>query len=504
MPLPRPFPIAPPCWVVCLAALASAPAQAGTLHVPAEYPTIKDGIAAAVSGDIVEVSCGIYFEDTIVMKSGVTLRSDSGGPSCVTIDGSGLKRIILCSGVDASTRFEGLTFRNGYTSGHGPYYRGGAMLCNDGSAPQIVDCVFEANIAEFSYGGALACVEASPTVLNCTFRSNRAMGHEEEPGFFSIGGAVACIGSTARFEGCLFQDNDGHTDGGAVYADQSPLTIQSCEFIGNIAGRDGGGIVCRSCAPVINDCVFTENSCGRDGGAIDCWPVSSPIVVGCVLTGNRAGNGGGMYCRNYSSPMVTDTWFEGNQTMNGLGGGVAVRQLSVPRFERCVFYDNSAVSGGGALNFRDRGDAILVNCTLVANHTDEFGSAFEAWDASPTIDRCIIAFHDTSPVIRCLSVSGVPVNPQFHCTNIFGNEGGDWVEWCLVEQAETNGNFSADPLFCGIGEGNFTLDGMSPCLPGRHPRGDDCGLIGARDRGCGVTAATPVTWGTVKSRFEER
>ena len=32
------------------------------------------------------IACGIYFEDSILLKGGTTLRSETGDPSCVTID----------------------------------------------------------------------------------------------------------------------------------------------------------------------------------------------------------------------------------------------------------------------------------------------------------------------------------------------------------------------------------------------------------------------------------
>lgn len=65
------------------------------------------------------------------------------------------------------------------------------------------------------------------------------------------------------------------------------------------------------------------------------------------------------------------------------------------------------------------------------------------------------------------------------CTDVYGNAGGDWVG-CLAGQDSVNGNFHADPLFCGAdGDDNrFTLGGASPCA------NDTCGLIGAEDIGC--------------------
>ncbi len=63
-----------------------------------------------------------------------------------------------------------------------------------------------------------------------------------------------------------------------------------------------------------------------------------------------------------------------------------------------------------------------------------------------------------------------------------------------------NGNFSADPLFCGDlnPDEPYTLHTESPCAPENNP---ECGLIGAWGVACGLTAIEPVSWGSVKAMF---
>ena len=50
---------------------------------------------------------------------------------------------------------------------------------------------------------------------------------------------------------------------------------------------------------------------------------------------------------------------------------------------------------------------------------------------------------------------------------------------------------------------NYTIfKGDSPCLPGQHPFGHDCGRIGAFGHGCGdPTGTASATWGSVKERL---
>lgn len=88
--------------------------------------------------------------------------------------------------------------------------------------------------------------------------------------------------------------------------------------------------------------------------------------------------------------------------------------------------------------------------------------------------------------------------------NVYGNGGGDWVD-CIAGQSSSNGNFSADPLFCRAEFGDLTLHEDSPCLPGNHPQGGDWGLIGAWDLGCNATgiaeSVEETSWGAIKAMF---
>ena len=71
-------------------------------------------------------------------------------------------------------------------------------------------------------------------------------------------------------------------------------------------------------------------------------------------------------------------------------------------------------------------------------------------------------------------------------TNIFGNEGGDWVG-ALSQDEGMDGNISASPQFCGPADSDnpYTLNDTSPCAatnPG-------CGLMGAFDVNCSIVSS---------------
>jgi hypothetical protein len=60
-------------------------------------------------------------------------------------------------------------------------------------------------------------------------------------------------------------------------------------------------------------------------------------------------------------------------------------------------------------------------------------------------------------------------------------------------------NFTADPLFCS--ESSYYLRHDSPCAPGNHPDGANCGLIGPLPVACGPVHIEAKTWGAVKAIY---
>lgn len=113
-------------------------ARATTRYVPAQFPSIQAGIDASSAGDTVLIACGRYWwggEDSgdpatglIRLKSGITVRSVTGLPECVTIDAEARGRVFWCDGVD-DARLEGITIANGRATGPWPVGMGGAIWC---------------------------------------------------------------------------------------------------------------------------------------------------------------------------------------------------------------------------------------------------------------------------------------------------------------------------------------------------------------------------------------
>jgi len=241
-----------------------------------------------------------------------------------------------------------------------------------------------------------------------------------------LGGAVYCRMASPTFRNCDFHDNRGH-HGGVFYIteDASPL-IENCHFSQNVAGDVGGVAMIRmGCSPLLRNCDFVNNS-ARHGGALNIYN-SAPTVDDCLIANNHAtGTGGGLFLQDNASPSIIN----------------------------CTVFGNSATMGGGVWAEQRGGRSGMT---------------------APVFTNCIISHSGSGGALENMNAQ-----PSFACCNIFGNVGGDWTGY-IAPQLGTDGNLSADPQFCALFAGDYTLHENSPCAP----ENSICGvLIGSEEVGC--------------------
>ena len=150
-----------------------------------DAPTIAAAIDSSVSGDVVELGCGVYVEWGLIVKSGITIRSETGQPDCVTIDGnqpSGFGSIIGCWAVDSSTLIEGLTITGGMARDTFYGVRGGGLVVFAGSSLTVKRCVITGNYAKS--GGGVSISTSHPTFVDCEIYGNESMFY---PGGVQVG-----------------------------------------------------------------------------------------------------------------------------------------------------------------------------------------------------------------------------------------------------------------------------------------------------------------------------
>lgn len=147
-----------------------------------------------------------------------------------------------------------------------------------------------------------------------------------------------------------------------------------------------------------------------------------------------------------------------------------------------VLADGSAPIVISQNTFWDIGDAITIHTQHPAATIDH-----------NILARCFLA-------VFCPGGADCPETLAFRCNDVWDSKYADFYGF-IYDPIGLNGNFSADPGFCGDGMGDFTLKATSPCAPDLSPPG--CGLVGALPVGCeDPTATSPVTWGVLKVRFQ--
>jgi len=269
----------------------------------------------------------------------------------------------------------------------------------------------------------------------------------------------ALAGDTVLVECGTYNEHDIRMKAG-VYLKGEPNPL-SCVIID--ARKLGKGLICDSNhkATVIEgltlvNCLVPALQCSG----------SSPSVLNCI------------FAYNESPAVVIDFWapsfshciFYGNFSPNqwpsptiivAYAGGMAT-------ISNCTFLNNSA-----GVSLTTDGTAIVEN-SIFADCTDGFslGSDDSSWFTSIT---CCTFWNNAYAADDSFTVSANP------------------------------GCFIADPRFCGSsGSVNYYLQSDSPCAPGNHPNGYDCGLIGALPVNCTKVETKNRSWGFIKALYDDK
>jgi len=128
-----------------------------------DFATITEALAAAGSGDSIQVLPGTYYENIDFAGSNVPLVS-IGGPEVTIIDGGGLNSVVWIYS-NESPLLSGFTIQNG-SSGIG-----GGILCN--GCPIIENCIIRNNTSQLGAGiFHMDNGSAGPTVSGTVFCGN--------------------------------------------------------------------------------------------------------------------------------------------------------------------------------------------------------------------------------------------------------------------------------------------------------------------------------------------
>ncbi len=275
-------------------------------------------------------------------------------------------------------------------------------------------------------------------------------------------------GASSVLEGLTFQGWSSEFGSGVVIKIVGAMpTIRGCVFHSNGSGSAISAV--SNSNPLIENCVFSNNIDYSMGSLAAAMSLGAATVRGCTFISNWAQSSGALSCGSSEvATTVEDCVFLFNNAMEGQGGAVRVNSAGGVEFVRCTFYRNTSFTEGAAII--GHGPFSVNNCIFM---------------------NCSSYLFDNHNV-------PVVVGPvTFACTDIFGNPGGDWVG-DIADQVGINGNISADPQFCGQGDGNYYLQSDSPCAPDNN----SCSIqIGAFGVGCNTTASESMTWSEIKALY---
>ena len=234
------------------------------------------------------------------------------------------------------------------------------------------------------------------------------------------------------------------------------------------------------------------------------------ILKGLTLTNGYLSDGGGGglnwvgFACAYGWCEASNLIVKGNTTTSS-GGGIDWYDMTGDAIlHDCLVFDNEAVYGGGGIAATTGMEwgICIENNTVVGNSSPEGGAGITTVPRSfafVSLRNNIVALNEGIGIYSETGGSGT----VGQCNDVWGNAGGNFGG-LLSDWTGTNGNISVDPLFCNPGGDDYTLASTSPCLPGNHPDGADCGLIGAYEQGCVATSVGPqrlTTWGTIKALY---
>ena len=145
--------------------------SAQIIDIPADYPTIQQGIDAAFNGDTILVDTGIYTENinfsgkNIKVLSRFVVAMDTNFIHQTIIDGDSSGSVIsIINGEDSTTQIIGFTIRNGIDT-----LGGGIKIIN--SSLKISNCIITENTA-YEGGGGIYCFNSDPYISFSTISHN--------------------------------------------------------------------------------------------------------------------------------------------------------------------------------------------------------------------------------------------------------------------------------------------------------------------------------------------
>ncbi|MHC4992647.1 MAG: right-handed parallel beta-helix repeat-containing protein, partial [Planctomycetota bacterium] len=357
-------------------------------------------------GDEIVIANGTYSGSIDTLGNDLTIRSESGDPTSVTIYGNAQFAVYVASfetvtiqnvtivnpalnrqGIfvhnGSNLNLEGCRIRNVNTWDEFP----GALVHARGSSSVFAtDCVFEDASSETD-GGAIAVTDGSQAgFVDCTFDELSSEG---------LGGAVYAFEAAAvGFLRCSFTNSHADVKGGAIHAITTPVALTECSFQGNSSGQSGGAIYMVAEHLTVDDSAFDDNQSSL-GGAIFLLTSATATIRNSTFRENSVTNNGGAIHATIGY-SIEDCGFFCNVAESG--GGLWLGNAAKPgqSLSGCFLALNEATAGGGIFSLGDSPEISISSTTLCGNSSDQIEGGYQDDGGNVISDGCF-----TNPPITC-------------------------------------------------------------------------------------------------------
>jgi Regulator of chromosome condensation (RCC1) repeat len=199
--------------------------------VPLQYATIQAAVDAAVNGDAVRISPGVYYERVLIEGKSIALQGNHGQSAATVINNAGMSASVVYVGPTAlSFAMRDLTL----THGGVVQSNGSGIFCQMSlaSPPTLIErCIFRDNLSSGTYSAGGGEFYGRVILRDCLFINNKAgvWGH----GFYVGDGGDVTI------ESCVFRDhpyNLIYARNGAVVQVANSVIKNSVELCAHTTG----------------------------------------------------------------------------------------------------------------------------------------------------------------------------------------------------------------------------------------------------------------------------
>ena len=463
-------------------------AQAATLTVgpTGSHATIGHAIAAAASGDRIEVAGGTYTENLDL--SGKDLDIVGAGPSLTILSPptSGFGVVVYDQGEAGSLEGFGIEPASGER---------GIYILN--SSPRIVNCRIEgAGDYDSTWGGAVSVSNGSPEFENVEFIDN--MGAK--------GGDLYIAGSSNVQLSDSTIDGSSGKYGASMFVMDSAITISNTTATDTVSLNSGGFAFLDGATVTATNLEITDPQ-GDQTHGVGIYGTGRSILtwIGGGVSGGVAANpsydGGAIYLSDSSTFTGTNLDFRENSARNG--GAVELTDGSTASLIDVRFSDNTGYRAGGALRVYDSAEASCTNCEFDSNSADGGGAVEVSNDATfSDVDGLYTdneATEEDGGAIRCFIDGDLTLTGSSFEGNEAEQSGGavyvyEPMDTTLVTAASFLNNVA------GAGDGGAVLADFGASLSVTSSTFEDNSAAGSG----GAIAFDPVTSGAVLSISESQ